>query len=306
MQAGEGALRAGQLGTLDVTASTVANIGPGIDFYFGFGVVAATAGVGAPLTILAAGIATLLLAHVVSEFTRAEPSAGSFITYVRSAFGTRGGIVVALLVAFGYTIAIAGVFAMSGGLLTLALERYAHVSVPWEPVSLVLTLAALALSARGVRLSTSAVGAAVVFQVLVMVGVCVVVLTDGAVSLETAPLKWSSISGGLAGLSAGFPLALYMFIGWENGPALAEECREPARAIPKALFASIAFTTLLFMFFAFTTVAGFHYDVSSVGRASIPFLQMADSYLGRWSALAWPSGYRSRLRSVSGRSAISP
>jgi hypothetical protein len=46
-------LESGQLGTADVTASTVANIGPGIDFYFGFGVIAATAGVAAPLTILA-------------------------------------------------------------------------------------------------------------------------------------------------------------------------------------------------------------------------------------------------------------
>ncbi len=40
-------LRAGQLGTADVTASTVANIGPGIDFYFAFGVIAVTAGVAA-------------------------------------------------------------------------------------------------------------------------------------------------------------------------------------------------------------------------------------------------------------------
>lgn len=37
-------LRSGQLGTADVTASTVANIGPGIDFYFAFGVIAVTAG----------------------------------------------------------------------------------------------------------------------------------------------------------------------------------------------------------------------------------------------------------------------
>jgi hypothetical protein len=33
-QSGE-RLKSGQLGTADVTASTVANIGPGIDFYFG-------------------------------------------------------------------------------------------------------------------------------------------------------------------------------------------------------------------------------------------------------------------------------
>jgi hypothetical protein len=35
-------LKSGQLGTADVTAWTVANIGPGIDFYFGFGVIAVT------------------------------------------------------------------------------------------------------------------------------------------------------------------------------------------------------------------------------------------------------------------------
>ena len=64
-------LKSGQLGIPSVTASTVANIGPGIDFYFGFGVIAATAGVAAPLTILAATVAVALLAFAVAEFTRA-------------------------------------------------------------------------------------------------------------------------------------------------------------------------------------------------------------------------------------------
>jgi amino acid transporter len=77
-------LKSGQLGTADVTASTVANIGPGIDFYFGFGVIAVTAGVAAPLTILAATVAVALLAFAVAEFTRAEPSAGSFMPLCRA------------------------------------------------------------------------------------------------------------------------------------------------------------------------------------------------------------------------------
>ena len=63
MSQSEDHLKAGQLGTADVTASTVANIGPGIDFYFGFGVIAVTAGVAAPLTILAATVAVALLAR---------------------------------------------------------------------------------------------------------------------------------------------------------------------------------------------------------------------------------------------------
>ena len=80
-------LESGQLGTADVTASTVANTGPGIDFYFGFGVIAVTASAAAPLTISAAAAAVLLRALGVAEFTRAEPSAGSFIEFVESGLG---------------------------------------------------------------------------------------------------------------------------------------------------------------------------------------------------------------------------
>src|SRR5580658_6572756 len=110
-------LKSGQLSTVDVTASTVANIGPGIDFYFAFGVIVVTAGIAAPLTILFAGVAVALLATTVAEFTKAEPSAGSFITYVETGLGPRAGVVTALLVTVGYTVAITGVFTMAGGLL---------------------------------------------------------------------------------------------------------------------------------------------------------------------------------------------
>jgi len=64
--------------------------GQGIDFYFAFGVIAVTAGVAAPLTILAGAVATILLAFVVAEFTKAEPSAGAFIDLRRDRSGTEG------------------------------------------------------------------------------------------------------------------------------------------------------------------------------------------------------------------------
>ena len=184
-------LKAGQLGTADVTASTVANIGPGIDFYFAFGVIAVTAGVAAPLTILAGGVAVVLLAFTVAEFTKAEPSAGSFITYVETSLGARAGVATALLVAVGYTVAIAGVFTMSGGMVALTLAHYTSWSPPWEPLSLVLTVGAIWLTARGVRLSTTAVGVAVLLQVAIMLVVCVVVLVDQRAHLSGIPFSWA-------------------------------------------------------------------------------------------------------------------
>ncbi len=291
-------LKAAQLGTLDVTASTVANIGPGIDFYFAFGVIAVTAGVAAPLTILAGAVATILLAFVVAEFTKAEPSAGSFITYVETALGPKAGVVTAILVGVGFTVAIAGVFTMSGGMVALTLAHYTSWRPAWEPFSLVLTVAAIWLTARGVRLSTSAVGLAVVVQVAIMLLVCIVTLVDRRSHLSGVPFSWSHLHGGLAGLSAGFPLALYMFIGWENGPALAEESRDPRRTIPRALYISIAIGAALFVLFAYATVTGFHYDVSSIGRSSVPFLSVADRYLGSVAILAWLAGILSVLATL--------
>ena len=288
----------GRLGTADVTASTVANIGPGIDFYFAFGVIAVTAGVAAPFTILAAGVAVILLAFTVAEFTKAEPSAGSFITYVETSLGARAGVVTALLVAVGYTVAIAGVFTMSGGMVALTLAHYTSWHPAWEPLTLVLTVGAIWLTVRGVRLSTTAVGVAVLVQVAIMLMVCVVVLIDQRAHLSGVPFSWAHLAGGLAGLSAGFPLALYMFIGWENGPALAEECRNPRRTIPRALYLSITIGGALFVFFAYATVTGFHYNVSSIGRSSVPFLTLADHYLGAAAILAWVAGTVSVLATL--------
>jgi amino acid transporter len=291
-------LKSGQLGTGDVTASTVANIGPGIDFYFGFGVIAVTAGVAAPLTILAATVAVALLAFTVAEFTRAEPSAGSFITYVETALGARAGAATALLVTVGYTVAIAAVFTMSGGLVALTLARYTSWHPWWGPFTLVLTAGAIWLTARGVKLSTIAVGAAVLVQVAIMIAVCLIVLIDQRSALSGIPFSWSHLTGGLAGLSAGFPLALFMFIGWENGPALAEEARNPRRTIPMALYISVAIAAALLILFAYATVTAFRYDVGSIGRSSVPFLTVADRYLGGAGILAWIAGIVSVLATL--------
>ena len=129
----------------------------------------------------------------------------------------------------GYTVAIAAVFTMSGGLVAMTLSQYTSWHPWWGPFSLVLTAGAIWLTARGVKLSTTAVGAAVLVQVAIMVAVCLLVLVDQRAALSGIPFSWAHLTGGLAGFSAGFPLALFMFIGWENGPALAEEARNPRR-----------------------------------------------------------------------------
>jgi amino acid transporter len=180
----------------------------------------------------------------------------------------------------------------------MTLAHYTSWKVPWGPLSLALTVGATWLTARGVRLSTTAVGIAIVAQVAVMVVVCGVVLVQQRHHLSSAPFSWGHLSGGLTGLSAGFPLALYMFIGWENGPALAEECRTPRKSVPRALFISIAIGVVLFVLFAYATVTGFHDKVSGIGRSSVPFLTVADHALGGGAVVAWIGGVVSVLAAL--------
>ncbi len=77
-------LRKGQLGPLDIAAATMANIGPAMSFYFGFGYLAYTAGLASPLTIVLAGVAILFLGNTLSEFCKvSHRPAGSSLSSVR-------------------------------------------------------------------------------------------------------------------------------------------------------------------------------------------------------------------------------
>src|SRR6266851_6240335 len=112
-------LHRGALSLIDISASTMANIGPAYSFFFGFGFLVVTAGVAAPLTIIAAVIAIALLGNTLAQFSRAHPSTGGFISFVGKSFGGTSAVTTALLCGVGYVIAISSVLVISGGFLSM-------------------------------------------------------------------------------------------------------------------------------------------------------------------------------------------
>src|SRR6202035_5930932 len=85
-------LHRGALSLVDISASTMANIGPAYSFFFGFAFLVVTAGVAAPLTIIAAGVAIALLGNTLSQFSRAQPSTGGVISVVGKTFGRNSAV----------------------------------------------------------------------------------------------------------------------------------------------------------------------------------------------------------------------
>ena len=231
-------LHRGALRLVDISASTMANIGPAYSFFFGFAFLVVTAGVAAPLTIIAAGVAIALLGNTLSQFSRAQPSTGGFISFVGKTFGGTSAVSTALLCGAGYIIAISSVLAVVGGFLSITLQHYLGWNIPWGIFTVVLTAGAVLMMVRGVAVSTKLAGFFFVFEMLVLVVVSVIAIIQHGGHLSAVPFEPSHLTNGFSGLAAGFPLAIYLFIGWENSAALAEETGNPRRNVPRAVFLS--------------------------------------------------------------------
>jgi amino acid transporter len=201
-------LHRGALSLVDISASTMANIGPAYSFFFSFGLIVITAGVAAPLTIIAAGIAVALLGNTLSQFSRAHPSTGGFITFVGKTFGGTSAVTTALLCGAGYIIAISSVLAVSGGFLAITLQYYLGWNIPWIILSVLLTAGAVVMMLRGVGVSTKLAGFFFGFEMLVLVVVSVVLLIKNGGHLSLVPFEPKHITNGFSGLAAGFPLAV--------------------------------------------------------------------------------------------------
>ncbi|GHK01724.1 APC family permease [Streptomyces sp. NPDC003753] len=288
-------LRGGVLGMADIAAATMANVGPAMSFFFSFAFLATTAGEGSPLTILAAGIAVALLGNTLAEFSRAHPSAGSFITFVGKTFGPVSAVTTALLATLGYIIAMAGVISISGGFVQITLHHYTGVDFPWIIWTLLLTGLAVVLMLRGVVVSTKWAGYFFGMEMLVLVVVSVAALVEHRGQLSLDPFLPSHISDGFKGLAAGFPLGVYTFIGWENSAALAEETENPRRNVGRAVFSSVAIMTVSYILFAYSTLTGFGYDVERLGDSATPFIDVAHHTLGALAFLAYLGGLTSTL-----------
>jgi amino acid transporter len=288
-------LHRGALGLVDISASTMANIGPAYSFYFGFAGIVLAAGLASPLVIVAALVAIAFLGNTLSQFSRAHPSTGGFITFIGKSFGGTSAVTTALLCGAGYIIAISSVLVISGGFLQIMIQFYTGVSIPWIIFSAVFTAGAMVMMFRGVAVSTKLAGFFFAFELAVLLVVAVVVLIKHGGHLSAVPFEPSHLTNHFSGLALAFPLGIYLFIGWENSAALAEETTNPRRNVPRAVFLSIALMGFTYLLLAYATVTGFNYSITALTGAGIPFISVAHSIAAWLAFIAYLAGLTSTL-----------
>ncbi|GAC1356761.1 MAG: hypothetical protein NVSMB38_38580 [Ktedonobacteraceae bacterium] len=173
----------------------------------------------------------------------------SFITFIGKTFGPVMAVTTTIVVSIGYIVAMSAVIAISGGWIQIILNKYFGFNIPWQVLTLVFVVIVYFLMVRGVHLSTQWAGYFFLLEMVVLVLVSVIGLATHASHLSFAPFNPVNLSGGLAGFGLAFPVAVYLFVGWENSAALAEETDNPRSNVPKAIYSSILLMGLSYLLF---------------------------------------------------------
>ena len=266
-----------------------------MSFFFAFATIVTTAGIAAPLTVIAAAIAIALLGNTLTQFSRSQPSTGSFVTFIGRAFGGYAAVVTAVVLCVGYIVAVAAVVAISGGWTETIINHYLSVKIPWQILTALLTLGALFLIVGGAKPSTKVAAAFFVFELALLLVIAVAAADPALGSINLQAFDPSNLHRGFSGLSLGFPLAVYLFVGWENSAAMAEESRDPRAGVAKAVFSSVALVAVLYVFLSYATVVGFNNNADGARpRAASRWSPPPAGWRASWPSWpTWPASPRS-------------
>jgi len=244
----EGLVR--QLGALGISLLAINGmIGAGI-----FGVpagAAALAGAWSPMVFVACalllGAIMLCFAEISSRFDRT----GGPILYIDTAFGRFAGFQT------GWAFYIARMTAFAAN-LNLLIESLAYLwpaaGGGWLRVALLtLILAALTwVNVAGIKHAVRSLGVLTLLKlvpllILIVTGLAWLAPAADAISNTTTPTAGQFTTAAL--------LVIYAYVGWESALVPAGEVKNPARAMPLALFSALAVVTVLYVIIQAISVA---------------------------------------------------
>jgi basic amino acid/polyamine antiporter, APA family len=214
--------------------------------YFALGIVAAYALGLTPLVLLGAGVFFLLVSLSYAEGTATIPETGGAATFVRRAYSDVLGFLTGWALFLDYLIVIALSAIFLPHYLGIALGVDGLRESPADLVLAVVVIAGIALVRLLRRSQLHTAGLAVAGLdlatqlLLVLLGLALLLSPDALASgidVGVSP-TWDDLAFAL-------PFALLAFTGLETVANLAEETREPGRALPRSLFSAIGLVVVL-------------------------------------------------------------
>jgi APA family basic amino acid/polyamine antiporter len=232
---------------------------------------AANAGPAIVLSMVLAGVTSVLAALCYSEFAASVPVAGSAYTYAYATLGEFVAWVIGWDLILEYALGAATVaVGWSGNLITLlgqlgltfpaALSAAPGTLVPvagGEPVTAIHNLPAMIVTVLVTALLMFGVSeSASVNAVIVVVKVAVVLIVIGAGAMFIVPANWHPFipentgsfgEYGWSGILRGAGVIFFAYIGFDAVSTSAQEARNPQRDMPRGILGSLAVCTVLYV-----------------------------------------------------------
>lgn len=258
-------------------------IGAGI--FVLIGKVAGAGGFLAPLSFVLAALIAGLSALSFAELSSRFPESAGEAVYVKEGFNSD---ILALLT--GLCVAAAGIISTATIIVGFSGYLADIAAVPRQAAQVGITVFLAAVVIRGIR--TSVTLAAVI--TLIECGLLLVVIGFGATpefgqGAEKLAASTREIpAGAWYGVAYGAILAFYAFIGFEDIVNVAEETRDAARVVPRAIVLTLIVTTFLYFAVALVAIAATTPDQLAKSSAPLTLVfERVSGLPGHWvSAVA--------------------
>jgi APA family basic amino acid/polyamine antiporter len=253
---------------LSLTHATLYGLGVtiGAGIYVLIGAAAARSGMYAPIAFVIAAVLMALSAASFAELAGRLPVAAGEAAYVRLAFQSNQLARIAGLLVIAVAI-------VSAAAISVGSAGYIGVFLAWpEPVLVTgVVLAMGAIAAWGVKESVSFAG---VMTLIEVGGLLLLVLAGIALGPELVtrlpealpPLGDGRVFAGIMGTAL---LAVFAFIGFEGLANIAEEVRDPQRTLPRAIFLTLAVSTILYVLVAWVALVAVPQEELAQSRAPL-------------------------------------
>jgi amino acid transporter len=254
-------LQHGQLGLFGVIMPGVAQVAPAFNLFFTTGLIVSLAGASAPLIFLISMVGMVATASSLAQFASIYPSAGSFITYITRAIGTKVAVAVGVITILGYIIAFGGIYIFVGSYIVQNVFGDPHVWGLTQIVTIAYGVLVVAPVVIGLKFGVRVTVALYAFEVILLLVMSITILVRGGhAGLSGTPFTWPS---GSTDVLLTFSLAVLAFGGFEAAAPLAEETRNPRRNVPIAVIGAVLISGVIYVVGSYALVTAF-----GVGRTS--------------------------------------
>ena len=227
-------LQRDQLGLFGIIMPGLAQVAPAFNLFFTTGLMVGLAGASAPLIFLISMVGMGATASSLAQFSGVYPSAGSFITYITRAIGTKVAVATGVICVLGYIIAFGGIYIFVGSYIVENVFNNVHFWGVTQIITILYGVLVVAPVVVGLKFGVRVTVVLYVFEVALLLALSLTILAKGGQSgISGTPFSWPG--GKASDVLLAFSLAVLAFGGFEAAAPLAEETRDPRRTVPIAV-----------------------------------------------------------------------